>query len=123
MLDGHELVAEARDHTLVVYALAQLCVGPPESRPTRVHDAYRALAGATDAIEKATEALLHGDVDAEQLGRASRDMSAAVILLAPPLGLNMTAEAGHEAEVPSRGPIGACHRSRGPTLCGQASIM
>ncbi|MEU3755778.1 hypothetical protein AB0H17_23890 [Streptomyces olivoreticuli] len=36
--EAHELIGQARDHVLVVYALAQLRIGLPQDRPTRIHD-------------------------------------------------------------------------------------
>ncbi|MEU5431431.1 hypothetical protein AB0H73_38315 [Streptomyces olivoreticuli] len=86
--EARELVGQARDHVLVVYALAHLRIGPPQDRPARIHDAYTALANAADELCVTTGAPPPNP--AASLGDACRDMSRAVMLLAPLLGPKAT---------------------------------
>ncbi|MFI0915569.1 hypothetical protein [Streptomyces abikoensis] len=89
--EARELIGQARDHVLVVYALAHLRIGMPQDRPARIPDAYKALASAADAIGVTTGSPPPSPTP--RLGDACRDMSRAVMLLAPLLGLKATAGA------------------------------
>lgn len=95
--EARELIGQARDHVLVVYALAQLRIGLPQDRPARIPDAYKALASAADAIGVTTGALPPSP--AARLGDACRDISRAVMLLAPLLGPKATTGAGPHTPV------------------------
>ncbi|MEV5242586.1 hypothetical protein AB0K89_26290 [Streptomyces cinnamoneus] len=92
---AHLLVEQARDHVLVTYALGQLRIGPPEDRPARLRDAYDALADATDRLLEVDE-IQRCDIEAAgvRLAEACRDISAAVMLLAPTLGPEIAAGVG-----------------------------
>ncbi|MEU1377940.1 hypothetical protein ABZ442_30450 [Streptomyces triculaminicus] len=91
---AHRLVAQARDHVLVTYALGQLRIGAPEDRQARIHDAYSALADIADCIAGACETLAPGMEAGARLSEACRDMSAAVMRLAPVLGPEITTGVG-----------------------------
>ncbi|MFI9311496.1 hypothetical protein [Streptomyces triculaminicus] len=95
--EARELIGQARDHVLVVYALAQLRIGLPQDRPARIPDAYKALASAADAIGVTTGALPPSP--AARLGDACRDISRAVMLLAPLLGPKAATGAGPHTPV------------------------
>ncbi|MEU1312458.1 hypothetical protein ABZ419_26705 [Streptomyces cinnamoneus] len=100
LCETQHLVGQARDHTLVAYALGQLRIGPPRARPGRVRDAFQALARAAREIEYIVDALLDSAGDVRGLGQASQDMSGAVMLLAPFLSPKMTA--GVDGDTPVR---------------------
>ncbi|MEW2577661.1 hypothetical protein [Streptomyces syringium] len=88
--EARELIGQAGDHVLLVYALAHLRIGLPQDRPARIHEAYKSLASAADELG-VTGAPPPGP--AASLGDACRDMSRAVMLLAPFLGPKSTARA------------------------------
>ncbi|MEV4442564.1 hypothetical protein AB0K09_26855 [Streptomyces sp. NPDC049577] len=91
---AHRLVEQAHDDVLVTYALGQLRIGAPEDRPARLPHAYRALADTTGGTAGACETLLPGMVAGGRLAGACRDLSAAVMLLAPMLGPQIAAGVG-----------------------------
>ncbi|MFI9311320.1 hypothetical protein [Streptomyces triculaminicus] len=95
--EARELIGQARDHVLVVYALAHLRIGLPQDRPARIPDAYKALASAADALGVTTGAPPPSPT--ARLGDACRDMSRAVMLLAPLLGPKAAAGAGPHTPV------------------------
>ncbi|MFF4534135.1 hypothetical protein ACFY1P_33300 [Streptomyces sp. NPDC001407] len=97
--EAGELIGLARDHVLVVYALAQLRIGPPQDRSARIRDGYEALAGAADAMGVTTDGSPPRTDLATTLGTACRDMGTAVMLLAPSLGPKATAGAGPHTPV------------------------
>ncbi|MCF3105347.1 hypothetical protein IPZ58_27685 [Streptomyces roseoverticillatus] len=96
--EAHKLIGQARDHVLVVYALAHLRTGLPQDRPTRIQDAYKALASAADELGVTTSAWPPSPT--ARVGDACRDLSRAVMLLAPFLGPQ--ARAGTDPHTPVR---------------------
>ncbi|MEU5053729.1 hypothetical protein [Streptomyces sp. NPDC021096] len=95
--EARELIGQARDHVLVVYALANLRIGLPQDRPARIHDTYTALASAADKLGVTTGASPPSPT--ARLADACRDMSRAVMLLAPFLGPRTTAGANPHTPV------------------------
>jgi hypothetical protein len=81
--EAHKLLRLARDHILAAHALAQLRIGTPQDRSACVRDGYEALADAADTLGVTSGGTPPDTIPATALGAACRDMSAAVILLAP----------------------------------------
>lgn len=94
-----ELVGLARDHVLVAYALLQLRIGTPQDRSARFLAGYSTLANAADAIGVTTGGAPPRTGLSVTLGTACRDMSTAVIQLAPFLDPKTTAEASPHTPV------------------------